>query len=393
VTNSFTLVPGICTNIDAGLILGSAGYIGDRVWYDANGDGIQDLGEMGAADVPMALLDSVGNVLANTTTTSAGWYQFLSVQPGDYRVQITPPSGFNISPKDQTDDDWDSDGDVNGLSHLISVAAGQEIASVDFGLTSGSYNMTTIGNYVWFDGNGNGLQDGPEAGASGVIVTLFNSFEMPVDATTTDEFGAYSFTGLTPDNYSVGFYLPQGYGFTAKDAGGDTIDSDADVVTGRTAFVSVIAGQVTLDLDAGLVTVSGGTVSDRVWFDENANGIQDGGEPGIPGITVQLLDSTGAVIDETITNGAGIYTFNAVAAGSYKVRVVVESTTYFSAKDQGSDDTLDSDANGDGTTDLFALGEGQQLLSIDFGITEDDDINGLGGLLLLLREAIIMPPP
>jgi superkiller protein 3 len=45
------------------------------------------------------------------------------------------------------------------------------------------------------------------------------------------------------------------------------------------------------------VTVSGGTVSDRVWFDENANGIQDGGEPGIPGITVQLLDSTGAVIE------------------------------------------------------------------------------------------------
>ena len=62
------------------------------------------------------------------------------------------------------------------------------------------------------------------------------------------------------------------------------------------------------------------SLGDRVWEDSNADGIQDADEPGLPGVTVHLLDSTRTVIATTVTNDDGRYYFDELPAGDYSVR-------------------------------------------------------------------------
>ncbi len=64
------------------------------------------------------------------------------------------------------------------------------------------------------------------------------------------------------------------------------------------------------------------TLGDRVWQDTDRDGVQDGGEPGLPGVTVNLYQ--GATLVRTIVTEpgtTGYYLFGNLAAGSYTVRV------------------------------------------------------------------------
>lgn len=51
-------------------------------------------------------------------------------------------------------------------------------------------------------------------------------------------------------------------------------------------------------------------IGNRVWRDENANGIQDAGEPPIAGVTVRLFDAAGALVGTAVTDSRGTYYFN-----------------------------------------------------------------------------------
>lgn len=97
-------------------------------------------------------------------------------------------------------------------------------------------------------------------------------------------------------------------------------------------------------------------IGDFVWHDKNVNGIQDNGEPGIEGVVVEL--TYGSTTVTTTTDANGYYEFTGLPNGTYSVKVassnyatggVLESTTqtkwYSTKKNQGSDDSKDSDAN------------------------------------------------
>jgi hypothetical protein len=111
-----------------------------------------------------------------------------------------------------------------------------------------------VGDFVWNDLNGNGIQDGGEAGYAGVTVKLLGSDGTTVLATTTtNASGNYSFTNLPAGTYYVQFVAPSGTTFTTANVGADdTKDSDADVSTGKTAVITLAAGQTNNTIDAGL---------------------------------------------------------------------------------------------------------------------------------------------
>jgi len=120
-------------------------------------------------------------------------------------------------------------------------------------------HCASLGDYVWYDANGNGVQDAGETGVPGVTVTLYTCSNNTVVAVqVTNLNGLYLFTGLNPGSYYVGFStLPTGYTFSPKDMGGDdTKDSDPTVSTGKTGCVTLTDGQTNLTLDAGLVVVA-----------------------------------------------------------------------------------------------------------------------------------------
>jgi hypothetical protein len=87
------------------------------------------------------------------------------------------------------------------------------------------------------------------------------------------------------------------------------------------------------------------TLGDLVWNDYNADGIQDAGEPGIPGVSVQLLSGINEVVSTTTTDIHGYYSFSDFTIGNYSLQFVLPQGYRFSPANQGTDDTRDSDAD------------------------------------------------
>src|SRR5271157_5313779 len=78
----------------------------------------------------------------------------------------------------------------------------------------------------------------------------------------------------------------------------------------------------------GVVTINAsgqGTLNGEVYNDLNGNGTLDGGEPGLAGWTIDLLNSAQTVIATTTTDINGDYSFTGLAAGSYTVAEVLQS--------------------------------------------------------------------
>ena len=183
----------------------------------------------------------------------------------------------------------------------------------------------TLGQRVWEDLNGNGLQEAGEPGLMGVTVQLVSATGTLLQSTLSTTNGAYSFSGLTPSSYQVRVTPPAGYQFTTPNQGSDdTLDSDVDPATGRTTLIVLADATGSRDWAGGLFRPV--TIGDRIWEDVNGNGVQDSGEPGLAGMTVQLFNSYNTLIASTTTATNGAYTFHGLPPGNYYLIVVPPTT-------------------------------------------------------------------
>ncbi|MEI6077882.1 MAG: SdrD B-like domain-containing protein, partial [Verrucomicrobiota bacterium] len=235
--------------------------IGDYVWVDANGNGIQDNGEIGLAGVPVTLYQTNSDLgtltaLATTTTSPTGAYQFANQLPNSFVVGFGDVAGYTrTTPFQGGDTNLDSNAQVgSGLSEVFTLTSGQTNLTVD----AGYYQPVTLGDYTWLDINGNGIQDPGEPPMAGVAITLFQSNVVThavstVASATSGANGSYLFANLPPGTYQLSFNPPGG-GYTHSPAlqGSNTnVDSDANVTTGLTAFYTMASGMTNLTVDAG----------------------------------------------------------------------------------------------------------------------------------------------
>jgi uncharacterized repeat protein (TIGR01451 family) len=418
-----------------GISLGTceAASLGDYVWVDANGDGVQNDGPTGlngvyvqlftpgadglpgtVDDVPLASI-----VTANGPGGAPGWYRFPGLAPGSYTVCVNRPPTFLFTTSNQGADTADSDvataNGSTGCSPVTVLSANEDDPTIDFGLVA--TRLAALGNYVWFDRNSDGIQnESPFDGANGVTVRLYvddgdatpepGAGDVLVASTVTadDVYGQpgyYLFDGLIPGiRYFVQFVLPaSATGFTAQNAGGDdTVDSDAALGNGTTQTVILAPDEVNRTLDAGLVTATGTlALGDQVWRDTDNDGVFEpqNGEVGIDGVRLNLyLDANSdgvPTIDEylgttnTSTSGgfAGRYRFDNLAPGTYIVVVAPQSFAGGGAlaglvSSTGNDPAPDpdDDANGDDNgTDVGALTASRPVTLTDNGepTAEDGD--------------------
>jgi SdrD B-like domain len=94
-----------------------------------------------------------------------------------------------------------------------------------------------------------------------------------------------------------------------------------------------------------------GGICGTVFYDTDNDGIQDAGEPGIPGssVTIFYLDVNGPQQITVATNDSGLYDFGtSVPRGEYTISAQIPPDTTASPQDQGSDDAADSDGVPDG---------------------------------------------
>ena len=226
---------------------------------------------------------------------------------------------------------------------------------------------SSIGDFMWKDSNQNGIQGAGEPGVAGVMVSLYSCVGTLIASTNTDANGQYLFDNLGVGDYFVEFIAPSGYDFTMQDQGvNDAWDSDAGT-TGKTVCTTLDAGENDRTWDAGLI-ISSSSIGDFVWNDVNRNGIQDTGEPGMAGVTVNLYSCPDIMTGTKTTDASGNYLFDNLGFGDYFVEFIAPSGYDFTMQDQGSDEALDSDAATTGRTVCTTLGPGENDMTWEAGL-------------------------
>ena len=242
------------------------GSIGDRIWIDADGDGIQDGGEAGlpGIDVYVDLNDNgvwdSGEPL--DTTDANGNYLLSGLTAGTYTVRVDPAdiaaANVGYGPT------YDLDGNSTAHVAVVTLGIAEDRVDADFGYRVGA----SVGDRVWMDRDGDGVQENGEPGLNGVRVYIDldndNTYDLGEPATITSGDGTYYIGNLDPGTYAVrvdASTLPSGSTQTYDLNGG--LDHEASV--------TLIAAEHRGDLDFGYR----GTLSigDLVWEDANADGV------------------------------------------------------------------------------------------------------------------------
>jgi uncharacterized repeat protein (TIGR01451 family) len=361
-------------DVDAGLWL-RYGSIGDYVWRDDNVDGKQDGSEPAIADVKVYLLDNTGKKIDSTLTDANGKYLFDSLLSGTYRVQFVKPAGMKATLANVGLDSLDSDVTMAGLSHPITIDVSKNPSDTlrnNPQIDAGFVRVGSIGDFVWFDTNGDGKQDPTEKGIAGVKVYLLDNNGKIIDSTTTDADGKYLFSDLLPDTYQIQFKKPKGADFSPANVGDINKDSNANVLTGLTQKITIDVTKPIGDpardnrsIDAGMKTPFG-SIGNYVWRDDNNDGKQDATELPIKGATVYLLNENGLVLDSILTDANGKYLFDSLVSGKYRIKFgtpagMILTTT----KATGVSDTLNSDAGKNGIS---------QVINIDVTLLASDTL-------------------
>lgn len=349
--------------------------VGDRVWFDVDGDGVQDAGEPGFANVRVDVLYAGADATFGTaddetvtrTTDANGDYLATRLPGGQYRVSVrTADLPAGITPT------FDLDGIATASRWEGALAENAALRTVDFGYTG----TGSLGDRVWFDQDADGVQDAGEPGIAGRTVTVvsrgvdgvFGTADDITTTATTNASGVWTVGRLLGGTYRVTVSgMPAGYG--------PTYDLDG-TGTASTATATLTAGQTRTDLDFGYAGT--GSIGDLVWIDRDEDGVFEPAgatpEQGVAGATVQLLwyGVAGTTADPvvatftTTTDATGGYSFAHLVPGVYVVRVT-------GGLPAAATNTHDRDGNRNSQTPV-TLADGEAVTDADFGYDSDSSL-------------------
>jgi hypothetical protein len=241
--------------------------VGDTLFSDINGDGMQNDGESGIPGVELMLLDSTGNVMVGvdglpivTTTDANGKYSFSvsgqEIDPytqqvlidGVYTVQVAPS---NFAPGGPLAG-WTS---TTGGEQQTNTVTIDNVLSYDFGYRPA---VNQIGDTVFTDKNLNGIQDAGEGGILNVLLELLDGAGNVVATTSTDAAGQYIFT-VPAGSYSVRVA-------EANFANGSVLALRSSTTGGNQQTGTIISSDIlTLDFGFGVAITNPGTGTIGYW--------------------------------------------------------------------------------------------------------------------------------
>ena len=356
---------------------------------DLNGDGAFDGGESGLINWTIrAYTDDGDGVLEpsetthqQTTTLADGSYSF-DVSPGSYVIcEVGQATWTQTAPTPADNECGDT---VVGLAdggYAVTISLGQQITNRDFG---NRRDPTRVRGKKFNDGNGDGDQDGGEAGLINWVVRAYaddgdgtlEPSETTSVVTTTAADGSYVLN-LSPGSYVI---CEETQATWTQTAPAPADNECGDTVTGLENgghAITISEGQTLDNRDFGNRR-DPTRVRGKKFNDLNGDGDLDGGEDGLGNWTIRIYADDGdgqlepgeTAHGETTTLADGSYTFD-LAPGSYVICEVAQATWTQTAP------TLADNECGDTVTGLgdgghaITISEGQQINNRDFGNKRD----------------------
>lgn len=352
--------------------------IAGTVFEDLDYDNVRDSGEPGIGGATLTLYDlDDPSFIQTTLTTSAGTYFFGNLAPGNYRVVETQPAGYqSIGAKVGTVDGATRGTveSVDGITGIVLIA-GEDSIRNDFA----EARPTRLSGHVFHDANDNGLFDAGETGIPNVQVTVTRTLGanatipllLPSSYTGgtafTDANGYWSVSGLLAGEYHAIEQQPTGY-FDGKEHVGTA--GGTSTVNDRFDGVVLAAGQQGENYDFGELLP--GSISGKVYVDENADGVYQTGEELLSGVTIRLTDANGSVTT-TQTDAAGEYLFDGLQPGVYQVTETQPTGYYDGADNLGSIGGRHVEPD---TFTQIALPSGIDAVRYDFGELRGANLSG-----------------
>ena len=296
-------------NQDMGCVIPSS-WAGEA-YMDENYDGVRSGNDAPAVGEKIILMDALtGEAVFTVLTDENGRFLIEGIAPGEYELTYPMDEGnlvpFNGSCDFYQNGDMMTNGRVTilGDEHrdgtVLCVARTTEISgTVMLHETKGNTPIAAATVHL-LDGYGNQLKE---------IVTGAD--------------GKYAFKGLMPGDYALDVTIPTGYVLVENDdpllpeAGLFTFVEDAQGHYGKSSVIDLRMADHHTNMD--VITVLPGRLGDKVWLDLNANGLQDGEEGGIPGVTIELLRD-GNVLTSTVSDQYGYYIFEELYPADYTLR-------------------------------------------------------------------------
>ena len=283
-----------------------------EAYLDENSDGLRGADEAPAVGETLVLIDAnTGEGVSSVQTDAQGVFVIEGIAPGEYELTYPMDEG-NLMPK-EGDTDFTANGNVltNGRVRVYEneCKSGTVLAVV---------RTTEISGRVWLE-----EYDGvtPIRGAK---LHLLDAKGNAIAEYATGDDGTYAFKGLMPGDYAVDVTIPGGYVLVESsdphlaEAGLVSFVEEAQGLFGKSPVITLKMAGHRLDMDAGVVLP--GRLGDKVWLDLNGNGLQDGAEGGIPGVTIELMRGE-KVVASTVSDQYGYYVFEGLYPTEYTLRV------------------------------------------------------------------------
>ncbi len=260
------------------------------VFLDTNGNGTQDGGEHGIADLDIEITDSNNTVQVVVTDASGAWT--ASVPPGSTLIRVVSSDPEYPAGSTQT---------AGTNPNSVTAVANQSVsAGVD-----GYYIVATVTGVIYRDTNGNGTQQGGEAGIAGVTVRITDSLGNNQIVTTN---GSGVWTANVPPGQTTVKILDANSQIPAGSVLRE--GSDPGTVT-AIAGVTANAGKDGFFLPALL--------TGHLFNDVDGNGVEGPGDTPMANIDVIITDSNGNV-QTVVTDASGNWSVS-VPPGSTIVNV------------------------------------------------------------------------
>ncbi len=334
--------------------------ISGHVYHDENINCVQDSNEdgIGGVNITLQIKNSNGQyeTVATTQTDANGYYEFgqnLNLQPGTYRIIESQPNGYlDVGAEAGTVEgnasgtvENDGDNRPNIISDIV-IPLGGNVAE--------NYNFkevlpATLSGHVWHDLNNDGVRDPGEEPIANVAIQITRvgskngSLNDPFASTDvitvyTDANGFYKAENLPPgvyqivevNNYPSGPNPLQGF-IDGKDSIGSGTTFNGFQNNDRFDSIELCAAEQGINFDFGeLKPVE---INGYVSVTTDPGDCLDPTDPnhvGIQGVTIQLYDLNGNLIQETQTNADGFYSFDGLEPGAYTI-VQVQPNGYVDA--------------------------------------------------------------